>query len=83
MAYDKIIPVKARLDHCVAYVLNPEKTGLADALGYIENSEKTALPDGSAQLTAALKSICKQLTVTRKQLTKINSLHAAAKLAAI
>lgn len=54
MAYDKIIPVKARLDHCVAYVLNPEKTGLADALGYIENSEKTALPDGSAQLTTAI-----------------------------
>lgn len=39
MAYDKIIPVKARLDHCVAYVLNPEKT---------------ALPDGSAQLATAI-----------------------------
>ena len=54
MAYDKIFPIKARLDHCVAYVLNPEKTGLAAVLGYIENSEKTVLPDGNTQLTTAI-----------------------------
>ena len=30
MAYDKIIPVRARLDHCADYVLNPEKTSLPD-----------------------------------------------------
>ena len=66
MAYDKIIPVKARLDHCVAYVLNPEKTGLADALVYIENSEKTALPDGSAQLTTAIN--CQLDTALRDML---------------
>lgn len=30
MAYDKIIPVRARLDHCAEYVLNPEKTSLPD-----------------------------------------------------
>ena len=35
------------------------------------------------QDAAALKSICKQLTVTRKQLTEINNLRTAAKLAAI
>jgi len=26
MAYDKIIPIRSRLDHCIDYVLNPEKT---------------------------------------------------------
>ena len=41
------------------------------------------LPLLTDQDAAALKSICKKLTVTRKQLTKINSLRAAAKLAAI
>lgn len=54
MAYDKIIPVKARLDHCVNYVLDPEKTSIAAALDYIENGDKTALPDGSAYLTTAI-----------------------------
>lgn len=29
MAYDKIIPVRSRLDRCVDYVLNREKTDLA------------------------------------------------------
>lgn len=35
MAYDKIITIHNRLDHCVDYVLNEEKTGLSAALGYI------------------------------------------------
>ena len=26
MAYDKIIPIRRRLDHCVDYALNEEKT---------------------------------------------------------
>lgn len=48
MAYDKIIPVTSRLDHCMDYVQNPEKTDLSMALGYIVNEEKTArvLVDG-------------------------------------
>lgn len=41
------------------------------------------LPLLTDQDAAALKSICKQLTVTRKQLTEINNLRTAAKLAAI
>ena len=40
MAYDKIIAIRSRLDHCVSYALNPEKTDLAAALRYIENEEK-------------------------------------------
>ena len=44
MAYDKIIPIRTRLDHCMGYVLNPEKTELSDVLAYMENGEKISLP---------------------------------------
>lgn len=41
MAYDKIITLHRRMDHCLDYVLNEEKTSLANALAYIENPVKT------------------------------------------
>ena len=41
MAYDKIIPLRARLDHCLDYVLNEEKNSLSYALVYAENPEKS------------------------------------------
>ena len=41
MAYDKIIPLRGRMDHCIDYVLNEEKTSLANALNYSENPAKT------------------------------------------
>ena len=41
MAYDKIITLHGRMDHCIDYVLNEEKTGLAAALAYAENPVKT------------------------------------------
>lgn len=41
MAYDKIIPLHRRMDHCINYVLNEEKTSLAYALSYAENPEKS------------------------------------------
>lgn len=40
MAYDKIIVLHRRLDHCVNYVLNEEKTSLDYALSYAENPDK-------------------------------------------
>ncbi|MBU5433366.1 relaxase/mobilization nuclease domain-containing protein [Intestinimonas sp. MSJ-38] len=48
MAYDKIIPVTSRLDHCMDYVQNPEKTDLSMVLDYISDEEKTigVLVDG-------------------------------------
>lgn len=54
MAYDKIIPIKGRLDHCVNYVLNPDKTDLGRVLDYIGNGEKTITPDGRAVLETAI-----------------------------
>ena len=44
MAYDKIITVRSRLDHCVDYVLNHEKTDMAAVLDYIGRTDKNILP---------------------------------------
>ena len=41
MAYDKIIPIQRRLDHCVDYALNEEKTSLQNVLSYTGNPVKT------------------------------------------
>lgn len=41
MAYDKIITLKGRMDHCIDYVLNEEKTSLSNVLTYTENPDKT------------------------------------------
>lgn len=41
MAYDKIITLHGRMDHCIDYVLNVEKTSLSNVLSYVENPEKT------------------------------------------
>ena len=41
MAYDKIIPIQRRLDHCVDYALNEEKTTLETVLAYVDNPAKT------------------------------------------
>ena len=43
MAYTKIKPIRTRLDTCVNYVLNKDKTDLSQALGYIMNAEKTGI----------------------------------------
>ena len=54
MAYDKIITVRSRLDHCVDYVLNHEKTDMAAVLDYIGRTDKNALPDGRSVLETAI-----------------------------
>ena len=54
MAYDKIIPVRPRLDHCVNYILNPEKTDLARVRAYIGSEEKICLPAGGTRLETAI-----------------------------
>ena len=54
MAYDKIIPIKHRLDHCVDYVLNPDKTDLSQVLDNIGNPDKNTLPGGVAMLQTAI-----------------------------
>lgn len=43
MAYDKIITIRARLDDCLRYIQDGDKTALSLALDYIEDSGKTTL----------------------------------------
>ena len=46
MAYDKIIIIHSRLDHCLDYTLNEEKTDLRNALDYGMNPAKARLVTG-------------------------------------
>lgn len=43
MAYDKIITIHSRLDRCLDYVQNEEKTDLSDAVDYVCNPDKAGL----------------------------------------
>ncbi len=74
MAYDKIIPIKGRLDHCVNYVLNPEKTDLGRVLEYIGNADKTITPDGRSVLETAincqLETAYREMMDTKKRWSK-------------
>lgn len=74
MAYDKIIPIKGRLDHCVNYVLNPDKTDLGGVLEYMGNSEKTITPDGRAVLETAincqLETAYQEMQATKRRWSK-------------
>lgn len=74
MAYDKIIPIKGRLDHCVNYVLNPDKTDLGRVLEYIGNADKTITPDGRAVLETAincqLETTYREMMDTKKRWSK-------------
>ena len=74
MAYDKIIPIKGRLDHCVNYVLNPDKTDLGRVLEYIGNADKTITPDGRAVLETAincqLETAYREMMDTKKRWSK-------------
>lgn len=74
MAYDKIIPIKSRLDHCIHYVLNPEKTELGRVLEYMGNADKTVTPDGRAVLETAincrLETACQEMQETKKRWEK-------------
>lgn len=69
MAYDKIIPVRSRLDHCVDYVLNREKTDLAAVLGYIGNADKN-VSEGTVLETAlncSLETACQDMMATKER----------------
>ena len=70
-------------DSIVCHMKVPKEQGGQERYSNLVLLHRRFLPLLADQDAAALKSICKQLTVTRKQLTKINNLRAAAKLATI
>ena len=70
-------------DNIVCHMKVPKEQGGHERYSNLVLLHRRYLPLLTDQDAAALKSMCKQLTVTRKQLTKITSLRTAAKLAAI
>lgn len=70
-------------DNIVCHMKVPKEQGGHERYSNLVLLHSRYLPLLTDQDTAALKSMCKQLTVTKKQLTKINSLRTAAKLVAI
>lgn len=70
MAYDKIIPIRRRLDHCLDYALNEEKTGLAAALGYIGDEDKTGGGVLQTALNCTLASAMEEMTATKRRWDK-------------
>ena len=70
-------------DSIVCHMKVPKEQGGQERYSNLVLLHRRYLPLLTDQDAAALKSICKQMTVTRKQLTKINNLRTAAKLAAI
>ena len=69
-------------DNIVCHMKVPKEQGGHERYSNLVLLHRRYLPLLTDQDTAALKSMCKQLTVTKKQLTKINSLRTAAKLVA-
>ena len=70
-------------DSIVCHMKVPKEQGGQERYSNLVLLHRRYLPLLTDQDAAALKSFCKQLTVTRKQLAKINDLRTAAKLAAI
>ena len=70
-------------DNIVCHMKVPKEQGGHERYSNLVLLHRRYLPLLTDQDAAALKSMCKQLTVTKKQLTKINSLRTAAKLVAI
>ena len=73
MAYDKIIPIRRRLDHCLAYAANEHKTDLAAALHYIGNERKTAPPHADSLQTGincTVETACAEMQATKRRWDK-------------
>lgn len=72
MAYDKIIAIHSRLDKCLDYVLNEEKTDLQMALEYIGNPEKNEDKSGilASALNCNLETAYQEMQTTKKRWSK-------------
>ena len=64
MAYDKIIVIRSRLDRCLCYAQNEEKTDLTDALRYIENPAKARL---QTAINCGLETAFQEMQATKRR----------------
>lgn len=67
MAYTKIIPVRNRLDRCLGYVRNIEKTSLSNALQYTMDGEKTEGGYFESAVNCELGRACADMTATKRR----------------
>ena len=68
MAYDKIIVIDRRLDHCLAYALNEEKTALSRALDYgMEPTKTRHLVTG---VNCCPETACSEMQATKRRWDK-------------
>lgn len=67
MAYDKIIVIRSRLDRCLDYVQNEEKTDLKSAMEYICNPVKAGL---QTAINCSLEGAFSQMQETKRRWDK-------------
>lgn len=67
MAYDKIIVIRSRLDRCLDYVQNEEKTDLKSAMEYICNPVKAGL---QTAINCSLDKAFSQMQETKRRWDK-------------
>lgn len=67
MAYDKIIVIHSRLDHCLDYTLNEEKTNLKNALDYGMNPAKARLVTG---INCDAENVHREMQATKRRWDK-------------
>ena len=72
MAYDKIIPIRARLDHTVNYILDHAKTSLAATLDYIGDSAKNTLGQEVLEtaINCQLETVFQDMLATKRRWDK-------------
>ena len=67
MAYTKIITIGSRLDRCLDYVQNHEKTSLSNALQYTMNGEKTEGGYFESAINCELEHAYADMTATKRR----------------
>lgn len=71
MAYDKIIVIHSRLDRCLDYVQNEEKTDLKSAMDYICNPTKAGL---QTAINCSLEGAFSQMQETKRRWGKTSGI---------
>lgn len=75
MAYTKIIPIDGRLDRCLGYVQNSEKTSLHTELQYAANEDKTEQGFFASAINCELERAYADMTATKRRWGKTGKSH--------
>lgn len=67
MAYTKILVIHNRLDKCLSYAMNEEKTSLAAAIDYALNRDKTETTCFETAVNCELEAAYRDMTETKRR----------------